>query len=239
MPATTAPRLLVIEHEQSCPPGYVGEWLTEEGVDLDLRRPYDGDDLPSDLDAHGGLLVLGGAMGAYDDAAHPWLAPVRELARQAVAQQVPVWGICLGHQLLTVALGGSVRANPAGRASGLTPIGWNPEAAHDPLCAGVAHDVLSVQWNNDIAERLPDGARVLATAPDGSAQVVRFGERAWGVQFHPEVGGDVFAWWAASARERDPGDTGIDAALDAIRAHEAQLRHSWRPMAKAFAAQLG
>lgn len=239
MSPTTAPRLLVIEHEQACPPEYVGEWLRAEGVELDVCRPYRGDALPVDLHHHAGLLVLGGAMGAGDDARHPWLPPTRELIASAVAAGSPVWGICLGHQLLTVALGGEVAVNPRGRASGLTTVGWAEAAAHDPLCAGVPPEALAVQWNNDIATRLPTGAQLLATAPDGSAQVVRFDERAWGVQFHPEVGGDVFALWAASAREREPGDTAADAALDAIRAHEVQLRQTWQPMAKAFAAQLG
>jgi len=233
------PRLLVVEHEQDAPPEYVGEWLVAEGVDLDVRRPYDAGALPADLDAHAGLLVLGGEMGAYDDAAYPWLTPTKELIRLAVQQHKPVWGICLGHQLMTVALGGSVQVNPAGRAGGLTPIGWHEASTHDPLCAGVPRDAIAVQWNNDIARDLPDGGVVLATGPDGSAQVVRFADRAWGVQFHPEVGGDVFALWTAAAREREPGDTAVDAALDAIRAHEPQLRETWRPMAKAFAAQLG
>lgn len=239
MSATTAPRLLVIEHEDSCPPEYVGEWLAAEGVDLVVFRPYDGEPLPVDLDGYAGLLVLGGEMGANDDATYPWLTDAKALIRIAVEQDTPVWGICLGHQLVTVALGGTVQVNPAGRAGGLTAIGWVEESAHDPLCAGVVRDAVAVQWNNDIAEQLPPGTQVLATSLDGSAQVVRFTGRAWGVQFHPEVGGDTFALWTASARERDPADTSIDDALDDIRAHEEQLKQTWRPMAKAFAAQLG
>jgi GMP synthase (glutamine-hydrolysing) len=234
----SAPRLLVLEHEASCPPGYVGDWLLEEGVRLDVRRPYRGDPLPGDLASHAGLLVLGGEMGAYDDATHPWLAPAKELVRIAVAHDTPVWGICLGHQLMTVALGGTVHRNPAGRASGLTVIGWADASAHDPLCAAVPREAHAVQWNDDVAERLPDAAEVLATAPDGTSQVVRFGPRAWGVQFHPEVGGDIFAAWAASARRRDASDTTPDLALETIRAAEPQLRQTWQPMAKAFAAQL-
>lgn len=231
--------MLVVQHEDSCPPEYVGDWLRAEGVDLDVRRPYRGDTLPGDLRDHAGLLVLGGEMGANDDAMHPWLAPTRELVTAAVAADTPVWGICLGHQLMTVALGGAVGVNPHGRASGLTPVGWSAESAHDPLCAGVPREAVAVQWNNDVTTRLPPKAQQLAAGPDGSAQVVRFGVRAWGVQFHPEVGGDVFAWWAASARKREPSDTTADEALDAIRAHELLLQQTWQPMAKAFAAQLG
>jgi GMP synthase (glutamine-hydrolysing) len=234
-----ASSLLVVEHEASCPPGFVGDWLAEEGVRLDVRRPYLGEPLPSDLASHAGLLVLGGEMSAYDDATHPWLTPVKGLVRIAVADDTPVWGICLGHQVMTVALGGTVHRNPAGRATGLTVVGWTDASSHDPLCAAVDRELHAVQWNDDVADRLPGAAEVLAAAPDGTPQVVRFGPCAWGVQFHPEVGGNIFAIWAASARRRDASDSTPDLALEAIRAAEARLRQTWQPMAKAFAAQLG
>jgi GMP synthase (glutamine-hydrolysing) len=231
--------VLVVEHEAACPPGFVGAWLSAEGVDLDVCRPYAGAALPADLRGYAGLVVLGGEMGANDDVEHPWLAPVKALIRDAVARGTPAWGICLGHQLMTVALGGEVVANPNGRTVGLTDIGWEPGSVHDPLCAGVAPDAVAVHWNHDIAHRLPDGAEVLATGPDGSVQIARLGERAWGVQFHPEAGPEIVAGWARRAQERRPEDDRAPRALGAIRAHEARLRRSWQPMAKAFAAQLG
>ncbi len=85
--------LLVVEHEAQCPPGWFGEWLAEAGALLDVRRPYAGHPLPPDLRSHAGMLVLGGDMGAYDDATHPWLTDVKRLVLDAVADSTPVLGI--------------------------------------------------------------------------------------------------------------------------------------------------
>ena len=74
----------------------MGEWMA---VDLDVRRPYVGDDLPTSLQGYAALVVMGGAMGANDDATSPWLPAVKELIREAAADGVPTLGICLGHQL--------------------------------------------------------------------------------------------------------------------------------------------
>ena len=98
----------MVQHETICPPGWVGDWLVEAGATLDVRHPYAGDDLPATLDDHDALVVLGGSMGANDDADHAWLARVKALVREAAERAVPTWGICLGHQLCAVALGGEV-----------------------------------------------------------------------------------------------------------------------------------
>src|SRR4051794_37184949 len=100
--------VLVVQHQDDCPPALVGEWLVEVGCRLDVRRPYAGDALPETLAEHGALLVLGGSMGAADDADHPWLAPTKDLVRDAAGRRTPTLGICLGHQLIAVALGGEV-----------------------------------------------------------------------------------------------------------------------------------
>ena len=73
-------------------------------------------------------------MGANDDATSPWLPAVKELIREAAADGVPTLGICLGHQLATVALGGEVLPNPAGRQFGLQDVNWEP-AAHLDGCS--------------------------------------------------------------------------------------------------------
>jgi GMP synthase (glutamine-hydrolysing) len=101
-------RILVVQHEDQCPPAWFGRWLGEAGCDLDVRRPYAGSPLPDDLARHDAVLVLGGHMGAYDDQEFPWLTQVKVLVREAVTTAVPTFGICLGHQLITVALGGAV-----------------------------------------------------------------------------------------------------------------------------------
>ena len=142
------PVVLVIQHQELCPPGWVGEWLTEEGLRLDVQHPYAGDQLPHDLRGHDGLVVLGGQMGANDDDAYPWLAPTKALVRAGAEQGVPVLGICLGHQLAAAALGGEVVVNPTGARRGVLDTSWADEAAVDGALTAVtdAQDDLVPSW---------------------------------------------------------------------------------------------
>jgi len=216
----------------------MGEWLTEAGLVVDVRRPYAGDALPRDLRGHAGMVVLGGEMGAYDDAAHPWLTEVKDLCRTAVATGTPVLGICLGHQLLAVALGGEVARGPHGQQIGVLEVGWTGEAYVDPLLAPVAalDDAPAVQWNNDVVTRLPDGATALARTPRGELQAARFGSAAWGVQWHPEAGVDIIRPWAVHDRD-DAVERGVDvdAYVEDVAAAGDRLRRTWRVLAEAFA----
>lgn len=237
--AVVSPRILVVEHQASCPPALFGVWLVEAGADLVVCRPWAGEDLP-DLTTYDAVLVLGGEMGAHDDARHPWLAPLKQGLRDAVAAEVPTLGICLGHQLLAVALGGDVERNPRGQAVGLLPTGWTPPALEDPLTGGLALGRRGIQWNNDTVTRLPAGATVLAETDDGDVQVVRFAAAAWGVQLHPEADGAVVRSWADGDRA-DHLERGIDqdAVLAGIDAARSELDAAWRPLAERFATLAG
>jgi GMP synthase (glutamine-hydrolysing) len=228
--------LLVVEHEKECPPAHLGRWLTEAGAELAVRRPYLGEPLP-DLAAYDGLVVLGGSMAADDDALHAWIGPTKELLRSAVADGVPTLGICLGHQLLASALGGRVTANPSGQRLGLVEIGWTDAAGDDPLLGGLVDGSSrrGVHWNHDIVIHPPPGAELLAATPAGEVQALRYGPRAWGVQWHPEVDVPVLVSWAEGDRA-DHLERGIDqqALLDEIDAARAELDTAWRPLASRF-----
>jgi GMP synthase (glutamine-hydrolysing) len=232
----TAPRLLFVQHEQDCPPGWFGDWVQEAGVDYDVVYGDRGEQIPATLDGYAGLIVLGGDMGANDDADHPWLTPTKSLIAAVVRAEQCFLGICLGHQLAAVAMGGEVIRNPQGQSTGLTCVTLTAAGRDDPLLSCVPDAARAVQWNNDIVSGLPQGSELLATAPDGSAQAIRYGERAWGVQFHPEVSAALFAGWKVDRDSADapPGSelTGISAA---IAAAEPELRRAWTPLAVRFA----
>ena len=229
--------ILVIEHESQCPAGWMGQWLTESGCELDVRRPYRGDALPSDLSEHRSMVVLGGSMDAYADAAHPWLTDVKALLRSAVEDGTPTLGICLGLQLMAVALGGEAHPNPHGQQIGVPRVGWLDSAREDLLFGPLIGARIAVQWNNDVVRDLPDTSVVLAHTERNEIQAVRFAPMMWGVQWHPEAGEEIICQWAENDRD-DAWERGvdIDEYVARVAAARAELRSSWRPLAVGFAA---
>lgn len=231
--------LLVVQHQDDCPAGRFGPWLEAAGARLDVRRPDRGDPLPGDLADHDGLLVLGGSAGAYDDATAPWLPAVRALVRDAAATGVPTLGICLGHQLAAVALGGRVRRNPRGQTVGLTPVTWTDEARADALFGPFAArrpEPRAIHWNNDVVTGLPGDAVLLATGPGGEVQAARLAPGVWGVQLHPEADARLAGLWAASEDEGHPTREPDSPVLASIAAAHDELGATWEPLATAFGA---
>lgn len=224
----------MIQHEDGCPLGLFDGWLRAAGAGLSIMRPYAGGPLPGVGDADG-LIVLGGSMSATDDDRHPWLPATKDLLRRAVERELPALGICLGHQLLTVACGGTVGPNPAGKQMGVVPVGFTAFAQYERLFELLSRGsgVGAIQWNNDIALELPAGATVLAETPEGVAQAIRFGKAAWGVQFHPEADDVIVADWA---RSEGPVTSVEEAAIADIAAAAPDLAAAWRPLAAEFVA---
>jgi GMP synthase (glutamine-hydrolysing) len=235
----SAPRLLVVQHEASTGPGWFGRWLADAGLELDVRHPYAGDELPA-LDAldASGLLVLGGAMAPADDADCPWLPATRALMSAAVDARLPTFGICLGAELLALGRGGDVRRGAAGPELGVLDVEVDSggAAGADPVFGALPARVRVVQWHWEEIAELPDGAVVLASSPAYRHQAFRLGDAAWGVQGHPEVTGDIAASWAREdspllvAAGRSPDDLVAE-----VRGAEDELAATWQPLAAAFA----
>lgn len=237
-----SPRVLVVQHEDSCPPALLGEWLVGAGLSLDVRRPDRGEALPADLTTHDALVVLGGSMDADDEAGHPWLSDTVVLLRLAVDGGLPTLGVCLGHQLLARAGGGVVGRNPRGRQLGLLPMGWAAEASADRLVGTLAmmtpaasgSPARCLQWNRDIVVGVPQPAVVLAQTAAGEPQVVRFAPLAWGIQAHPEVDRALMELWVDDAADDEVDD--VQHLVNEVDTHADELATTWRPVAERFAA---
>ncbi|MGN6088468.1 MAG: type 1 glutamine amidotransferase [Actinomycetales bacterium] len=227
-----AVRLLVVEHQPTCTAGTLGDEFSHAGASVTTVRPGDGDEVPSSLVGVDGLVVLGGAMGANDDDRAPWLPATRALLAAAVDQGVPALGVCLGHQLLAVASGGSVARNAAGPQAGVLPLSLTEEGRRDPVLGVLYDGSRVVHWNFDTVLELPPHATVLARC-GSSVQAMRVGERAWGLQFHPEVTGEIVAEWA---REDEQSGALPDALgrLPEVESAEPEIRRGAQRLAAAF-----
>jgi GMP synthase-like glutamine amidotransferase len=202
-------------------------------VALDVVHAYAGAALPRRPE-HDGVLVLGGGYLPDDDERAPWLAPTRALVAEAVRRGTPVFGICLGGQLLAQVAGGTVRGEHGEPEVGSTPLTVRPEAGADPLFAGLPERVTAVEHHQDAVTALPPGAAWLMSSERCPYQAFRVGERAWGVQFHPEAGADRVGSWDAErlrARGLDPAELSRRAERD-----EPAAEAVWREVAGRFAA---
>lgn len=208
------PAALVVQHAAVEGVGRFAEWLPAHGVRLRVVRPYDGEPLPSKVDEDA-LIVMGGPMGANDDAAVPWLAATKRLLADAVRRSVPTLGICLGAQLLAVATGGKVERGAAGPELGLGEV---TVAASDRLL--MAGTMPVAQWHYDTVTALPPDASLLASSDRYPVQAFRVGEAAWGLQFHIEATPQIVAEWAR-ADGRDAAQiieplAAVDSAIAAV-----------------------
>ena len=193
-------RVLVLQHIACEHPGVFSEVMRERGAEEIAIKLDEGEPLPDwrEFDA---VLAMGGPMGAGDDADHPWLAAERELVRESVEAGLPFLGVCLGVQVLASALGAGVYA--AERAEvGLLDVELTAEGRADPLFAGLGDRIVSLQWHSDTFD-LPAGAVRLARSAAVPNQAFRAGERAYGVQFHLEVTGEMATEWGAVPAYRD------------------------------------
>lgn len=215
--------VLVIVHQPECPLGRLETVWTELGCSLNIVEAWH-QPVPESIDDADALVVMGGVQNCLDDHIWRWLPSVRRLIRSAVSRETPFLGVCLGLQLATVALGGRVHRSDH-VTLGMTPVGLLDAGRIDPLVEGLGRSEV-IHFNGDIAVRLPPGAELLAVDPTGQPQAIRFGDQAWGVQFHPEADRSVFDDWIKLASEagwdeRATLETALSAALQVGEADRA------------------
>jgi GMP synthase-like glutamine amidotransferase len=189
--------VLVFQHDPFDGPGYLGEALLRHGASLTIIRLDDGEAVPV-ASAYDMLLMMGGTMNVYEEDKFPWLIEETQAIRRAVEEGKAVLGVCLGGQLLAKALGAQVRLGAATEI-GLAPITLTESGEADPLFDGLPQ-VEAVEWHDDTFD-IPTGADALARSEGCAHQAFRFGERAYGLQFHPEVSPMMLAEWIKAEGE--------------------------------------
>ena len=187
--------ILIILHQETSSPGRVGRLLQERGFPLDIRRPALGDDLPDTLAKHSGAIIFGGPQSANDNDDYvkreiDWLSvPLKE--------NRPYLGICLGAQMLVRHLGGQVAA----REGEITEIGWYPIRPTEQGRKLMDWPDMVYHFHREGFD-LPAGATLLAEGDAYQNQAYRYGDNAWGVQFHAELTQAMMHRWVVKASHR-------------------------------------
>src|SRR5205823_1331959 len=143
-------------------PGRIVPVFRDFGIPTEIRRLYQGDEVPSDLDELRVLVVLGAPFGVSDveSEKHPYLAKEVELLKRLIAQDRPVLGICLGAQLLAHAAGAKVYPNakpgptPQDPITPMPEFGWHPvtfpfPGGTEPIVFGMVDGAPMFHWHYD------------------------------------------------------------------------------------------
>jgi GMP synthase (glutamine-hydrolysing) len=238
-------KLLVLRTGDAAPPvaahrGQFFSWIRREAepvwsgawAEHDVRDM--GTPLPSVSDV-AGVIVTGSSSSVTERA--DWMLRAEALIRDLVGRQLPLFGICFGHQMVAEALGGKVAKNPNGREIGTVEVRVLADAPEHPLLDGIPKSFSANGTHVDSVVTLPPGARVLAETDLDPHAVYVVGATTKCVQFHPEFDGDVMRRYVEARAELIVAD-GLD--LEAIRGRTADapygaetlrnfIRHVVRP----------
>ncbi len=215
-------------------PGYFATYLDRRSIAWQLVAMDEGQKVPRDARRYAGLCFMGGPMSVNDEL--PWIGPALELIRDAVRNDVPVIGHCLGGQLMAKALGGSVALNP------VREIGWGEVRTAENAVArdwlGELQQFLSFHWHGETFTIPPGATRVLENehcANQAFATGIHLG-----LQTHVEMTEEIIRTWVRGGREeiethasspgvQKPGDIELDleARLKALNEAANRLYDRW------------
>ena len=177
--------VLILQHEASQTAGRLGMTLRDHGFKLDVRRlDLDPAAVPSDLEDVHGVVSLGGAANISDRPA--WLEAELNIIRMAHEAQLPVIGICLGHQLVAHALGGEVGPMESPEA-GFVEVRLTPPGQTDRILSGQRWALPQFQSHGQEVKKAPPGAKVFGVSDACPVQIFMAGLRTFGFQYHFEM----------------------------------------------------
>ncbi|MDD3609165.1 MAG: type 1 glutamine amidotransferase [Halothiobacillaceae bacterium] len=172
-------RVHVLQHVPFEDIGGMADWLAARGIRPSYTRFYAQEPLPepTGIDL---LIVMGGPMSVHDEALYPWLADEKAFVGAVMRRGAAVLGVCLGAQLMAVALGGEVTRNP------VKEIGWFAVEATPGEGFALPAVFTAFHWHGETFS-LPPGAVRLARSQACENQAFQYGRRAIGLQFHLET----------------------------------------------------
>lgn len=187
-------RIHFIIHEHFEAPGAYEIWATRRGFHIGYSRVYEGEPLPSNVDAIDLLIVMGGPQNpatTQAQCAHFDAKAEQACILSAIRAGKAVIGVCLGAQLIGEALGARYAPSPE-REIGKFPITLTPAGLHHPLMAHFGATLPVGHWHNDMPGLTPD-AHVLAFSAGCPRQIVAYSDVVFGFQCHMELTKEVVA----------------------------------------------
>jgi GMP synthase-like glutamine amidotransferase len=201
-------------------PAHFAEWLDRQALPWQLVAVDADDGVPVDPTQFSGIGMMGGPMSVTD--ALPWIAPVSQLLRDAVAAEIPVIGHCLGGQLLAQALGARVQR------TAVPEIGWidveTTDAAARDRWFGRLSRFTPFQWHYDVFD-LPSGATRVLTNRFNPNQAYVIDDRHIGFQCHIEMTRDLVETWCRTGADEiaAPGSAPRQSRDEILRELPARL----------------
>jgi GMP synthase (glutamine-hydrolysing) len=162
--------------------------LSEPGETWDIYDVEHGV-FPENVSRYDGFLITGSRYSAYED--RPWIKELLERVREIHRREIPLIGVCFGHQALALALGGEVELNPKGWDIGLREITLTDAAKGLPAFKGVPNPTRILVSHMDVVTRLPDQAVRLAYSERTEFEMFVIGRSVLSLQGHPEYDGEV------------------------------------------------
>ncbi len=189
-------RALVLQHMDHDHPGYFADFFAEDGIVPEFVRLFEGQGIPL-LGGYDLMFVLGGAQDTWETDKYPWLADEKAVIREWVRDKAkPFIGVCLGHQLLCEALGGTVeKAN--GSEVGVFDVELTDDGRGHDFFVGLAPHQKVMQWHFAEVSCAPQEAKVLASSTVSKVQSVAIDRHAIGTQFHCEFTPQTIAGWSS------------------------------------------